>query len=417
MTAAVQPRQDARIALAVLIGALTFNAGLCFVNTNLARVSDTAVMGMELILISTALGLSLGRSAAPYLILAVFISYMAMLMAMRPLLDPKAVRDFLIPVAFYLFGRKYADLRIADKAALLSGLIVFVFGVFEFAALDVYLKYFNIIQYYVARGTVAPTELAGQTSSLFASGMRPDARALLPFLGPHRASSVFLEPVSTGNFGAIVYLWALCRPDMRRRWLTMATGIGAVILADARFGAYVCLAGTAVCFLSPRLPRAFWLALPFAMLASLAIYGFTSAQVDWENNIGGRLLWTARLITSLGTPAVWGVSPDKPFLSDSGYAYSLNQIGLAGLIGFWGLFIFAPENSARAWRFKACVATYICLLLLISDSVYSIKTAALLWFMLGSSDGAPAPIRRGADRRPAEQQAPVPARARYAAAL
>ncbi len=391
-----------KLALPILIGALTFNAGLCFVNTSIAGINDTAVMGMELLLISTALFLSLGSRAAHYLILAVFISYAALLMAMRPLLDPKAVRDFLIPLAFYWLGRKCADPRIADRAALISGLIVIVFGVFEFAALDVYVKYFNILRYYVARGTVPPSELNGQTSALFASGVRPDARQILPFLGPHRASSVFLEPVSTGNFGAILYFWALNRPGTRFRWLTMAAGAGSIVLADARFGLYVCLAGTAVYFIARMTPRAFWLALPFAILSMLAIYGFTSAQVDWTNDIGGRMLWTARLITSLSTEAVWGLSPEKPFLSDSGYAYSLNQIGLIGLIGFWSLFIFAPENTKAAWRFKACVATYICLLLLISDSVYSIKTAALLWFMLGSSDAAPEPsaIPQGVRNQP-----------------
>jgi len=47
-----------------------------------------------------------------------------------------------------------------------------------------------------------------------------------------------------------------------------------------------------------------------------------------------------------------------------------------------------------------CVATYICLLMIVSDSVYSIKTAALLWFMTGTSDAdagaaaAPRPTAR-----------------------
>jgi putative polymerase len=378
----------APLALALLVGALTFNTALCFVNTNVMGINDTMVMGSEVLLVATALYLGLGRGAAPYVVLAVFISYAAMLMAMRPLIDPKAVRDFLIPIAFYLLGRSCRDPRLADRAALISGLIVVVFGLFEFLALDIYVKYFNIIKYYVARGTVAPSDVKADTGALFASGMRPDARTLLPFLGPHRASSVFLEPISTGNFGAIIYIWCLNRKEMSKRWLTMATGIGAIILSDSRFGANVCIVATIAWFFAPRTPRFVWLAAPFFVMAGLAIYGFTSAEVSWQNNFGGRLLWTARLLTSLSPSAVWGLSPDKPFLSDSGYAYSLNQIGLIGTIGFWSLFIFTPERSPRAWRFKVCVATYICLLMLVSDSVYSIKTAALLWFMTGTSDNA-----------------------------
>jgi len=389
LAGAEAPAPPAPLTLALLVGALTFNTALCFVNTNVMGINDTMVMGSEVLLVTTALYLGLGRSAAPYVVLAVFISYAAMLMAMRPLLDPKAVRDFLIPIAFYMLGRSSRDPRLADRAALICGLIVVVFGLFEFLALDFYVKYFNIIKYYVARGTVAPSDVKPDTGALFASGIRPDSRTLLPFLGPHRASSVFLEPISTGNFGAIIYIWCLNRKEMSKRWLTMATGIGAIILSDSRFGANVCIVATIAWFFAPRTPRFVWLAAPFFVLVGLAIYGFTSAEVNWQNNFGGRLLWTARLLTSLSPSAVWGLSPDKPFLSDSGYAYSLNQIGLIGVIGFWSLFIFTPESTPRAWRFKVSVAAYICLLMLVSDSVYSIKTAALLWFMTGTSDAAP----------------------------
>jgi putative polymerase len=401
LAGAEAPAPPAPLTLALLVGALTFNTALCFVNTNVMGINDTMVMGSEVLLVTTALYLGLGRSAAPYVVLAVFISYAAMLMAMRPLIDPKAVRDFLIPIAFYLLGRSCRDPRLADRAALTCGLIVVVFGLFEFLALDVYVKYFNIIKYYVARGTVAPSDVKPDTGALFASGIRPDSRTLLPFLGPHRASSVFLEPISTGNFGAIIYIWCLNRKEMSKRWLTMATGIGAIILSDSRFGANVCIVATIAWFFAPRTPRFVWLAAPFFVLVGLTIYGFTSAEVNWQNNFGGRLLWTARLLTSLSPSAVWGLSPDKPFLSDSGYAYSLNQIGLIGVIGFWSLFIFTPERTPRAWRFKVSVAAYICLLMLVSDSVYSIKTAALLWFLMGTSDAAPDTAEAGIAAEPA----------------
>ncbi|SIR07285.1 MULTISPECIES: hypothetical protein [unclassified Bosea (in: a-proteobacteria)] len=389
--------------LLLLVGALTFNMALCFINTNVFGVNDVMVMGCEVVLVAIALYLGLGRKTGPYVVLAVFLSYAALLMALRPQLDPKAVRDFLIPIAFYLLGRTCNDIRIADRAALICGIIVIIFGIFEFAALDVYVKYFNIIKYYVARGTVAPSDVKPDTGALFQSGLRPDSRTLLPFLGPHRASSVFLEPISTGNFGAILYIWALARKGMRHRWLTMAAGAFAIILSDSRFGANVCIIATFAWLVAPLTPRFVWLAAPFAVMSGLAIYGFVSAEVNWQNNLGGRMLWAARLITSLSPEAVWGLSPEKPFLSDCGYAYSLNQIGLVGVIGFWSLFIFMPERSARAWRLRAAVATYICLLMLVSDSVYSIKTAALLWFMVGSSDGdqtQPADL--------AERQAPAP---------
>ncbi len=395
--AGVEQSAGRRLAVATLIATLTFNAVLCFVNTRVAQVSDTVVIGAEEILVVTALALGLGRDAKPYIVLGIFLSYAALLMALRPLLDLKAVRDFVIPIAFYLLGRRWGDPRMADRVALLGGLIVLIFGVFEATALDTYVDFFNIAKYYVARdsaatGVAVQTGSGPQTSALFTSGFRWDARTILPFLGPHRSSSVFLEPVSMGNFGAILYLWSLYRKDMTGRWLTMVIGLGAIVLADARFGLYVCILGTAAFAAAPRILPPWWFSLPFVIMSGFAIYGFTSPEVDWTNDFAGRMLWTARLITSLSDGAVWGLSVEKPFLADSGYAYSLNQIGLVGVFGLWALFIFMPLQSEGAWRFKCCAATYICLLLVISGSVYSIKTAALLWFMLGSSDGFEAPV-------------------------
>lgn len=390
-------RVHARLTPAILLAALTFNAALCFVNTVVLPVSDVMVMGSELLLVATALALALDRRIEPYLVLGLFVSYACLLMALRPGLDPKTVRDFLIPVTFYALGRRRPDLGIADGAAFWSGLVVLAFGLFEYLAFDTFQAFFNIIKYYVARGSVAPAELANQAgSTLFVSGVRPDARNILPFLGPHRVSSVFLEPVSTGNFGAILYMWALVRRDMRRRWATMALAAAAIVLSDARFGLYVCVAATLVLPVARVVPRVVWFALPFAIMTALAIYGFESAEMRWQNDIGGRLLWTARLLTSLTPAAVMGMSPEKPFLADSGYATVLNEVGLVGFVAFWALFIFVPAANPEGQRLRTAVAIYLCLLLVISDSVFSIKTAALLWYMLGAlarpPDLSPVPL-------------------------
>lgn len=385
--------------MAVLIGTLVFNAVLCFINTKLAPVADTSVMGAEVVLIAIALALSLGRDVAPYLVLGVFLSYAALLMAMRPLYDPKSVRDFLIPITFFLLGRRWSDPRMADRVALIGGLIVLVFGLFEAFALDTYVQYFNIAKYYVARESTPAVQAIqaganGQYSALFESGFRYDARTILPILGPHRSSSIFLEPVSMGNFGAILYLWSLCRREMKGRWLAMAIGLGAIVLADARFGLYVCALGTLAWAAAPRILSPWLFALPFMIMAGFSIYGLVSPELDWTNDFAGRMLWAARLITSLSDKAVWGLSSEKPFLADSGYAYSLNQIGLVGMAGLWALFVFVPDRNGGTSRFRCCAVTYICLLLVISGSVYSIKTAGLLWFMLGSGDGFRLAARR-----------------------
>ena len=52
----------------------------------------------------------------------------------------------------------------------------------------------------------------------------------------------------------------------------------------------------------------------------------------------------------------------------------------------WTAYMFAPIEDQRAIQFKALAATYIALLMTISNSFYSIKLAALFWVAAGAAD-------------------------------
>lgn len=384
-------------ALCALMGALLFNAGLCFLNTMGLPVTGGTVAGAEACIVMLALAFALDARAGPWLVIAVLAAYAILLLVLRGSTDPKMIRDLLIPVAFYNLGLRAPDIRDADRAALAAGLIVVAMGLFEYAALPLYEQFFNIVRYYIARGSMSAAEINGLTGSLFVSGVRPDARTILPFLGPHRVSSVFLEPVSAGNFGAILFAWGLYRPGMRGRGWLFACAALTIILADARFGAVVCVAIAAALLAAHRLPRLLWFALPCAILLALAVCGFESTASDRSNNFVGRLLVAAEIVTALPLEGVLGISAEKVFVSDAGYAYVLLQIGLVGGLAAWLLFVLMPAGNADAWRLRCAVAAYICLLLVISDSPFSIKTAALLWFLLGAADGARADPAADAD--------------------
>jgi putative polymerase len=72
------------------------------------------------------------------------------------------------------------------------------------------------------------------------------------------------------------------------------------------------------------------------------------------------------------------------YSGDSGYGYILVKVGLVGLIAIWALFVYAPTFDRDAWRFKVFIAFYAVALLSISTSLFTIKTAALLWFLYGT---------------------------------
>ncbi|RYC25773.1 UDP-phosphate alpha N-acetylglucosaminyltransferase [Ciceribacter ferrooxidans] len=374
------------IAVFTVMGGLTFNLFLCLVNTRVTGIRDSHVMLFEMLLIGSAFLAAFTRKLDIYLVLALYVSYMVLLFALRGAVDLKALRDILIPIAFYFMGTRVQDLRLADRLVTASIAVVVVFGLFEYLLTDLYLDFFNVLGYFIARGTVTPEEAFGATRGLFISGMRPEPRSLFSFLGQHRVSSVFLEPVSAGNFGAIVFAWALFRADMRYRFVVMAGAILTVILADARFGFFTCVLMTLMTPFYRIVPKTIWLALPFLMLAVIAVYGLATGTEGGANDVGGRLKVTAGILTHLDLPVVLGIAVTDQFTADSGLAYTLTKFGLFGFIALWALMVMAPIRDAKAWSFHSMVIIYLLLLMVISNSLYSIKTAALLWFILGTAD-------------------------------
>ncbi|HCL64773.1 MAG TPA: UDP-phosphate alpha N-acetylglucosaminyltransferase [Rhizobium sp.] len=375
-----------QLATIAVMGGLTFNLFLCFVNTRVMGISDSHVMLFEMLIIGCAFLVALSRRIDLYLILALYVSYMILLFAFRGATDLKALRDILIPIAFYLMGTRIRDIRLADKLVALSIAVVLFFGLFEYLLTDLYLDFFNVLGYFIARGTILPEETFGATRGLFISGVRPEPRTLLTFLGQHRVSSVFLEPVSAGNFGAIVFAWALFRSDMRFRFSVMAAAMAVTIMADARFGFFTCILMTLMMPFYRLVPKTLWLPLPFLMLAAIAIYGLTTGTEGGANDLAGRFKVTAGILTQFDLPVVLGIAVTDQFTADSGYAYTLTKFGIFGFMAFWTALVFAPLRDARAWPFHSMVLIYLLLLMMISNSFFSIKTAALLWFILGTSD-------------------------------
>lgn len=374
------------IASFAVIGGLLLNLFLCFVNTRIMPVSDTHVMLGEMTMLGSAFLLAVDRRPGLYLTLLLFISYMLLIFALRGALDLKALRDVFIPVGFYFMGRRVARVGLADRLVIACGLLVLVVALYEYLALESYLDYFNVLGYYIARGTVTLQESFGQTRGLFISGLRPEPRTLLPFLGQHRVSSVFLEPVSAGNFGVILFAWALFRPAMPWRLIVVAMALTGIVLADARFGFFTCVVIALLLPVYRFVPKTVWLVAPFILLAVIAAYGLIVGAEGGANDVSGRLKVTAAILNHLDLQVVLGSKTTDQFTADSGISYTLTNFGLFGFAGLWAAFVLSPMKDAKAWAFRGMMVVYLLLLMLISNSFYSIKTAALMWFLIGTAD-------------------------------
>ncbi len=385
------------LAAVVVLAAVLFNLVLCFINTTLFGVGVNVVIAAEIALISMALGLIWYRGYILYTILLLLTAYFFAVMLIRSEFDPKIARDLLIPIVFFFLGSYLGSFRSADW--LVTFLIFLALGValFEWLALDTYLHYFDVIDYYLARGTERADTAAGlfihgtdTTAGLFINGTRFGERTLLPFLGEHRVSGIFLEPVSVGNFGAIAFAWVLLR-DRPRIWVFVAKMLAIatiLVLADARFGFYLCILTVVIYLAAPFIRPAMLFLIPFLAIIALVTYAGAHVQETWDNTIAGRFLSAGVSLKTLDPWQALGLRISDFFASgyagNSGYGYVLVKVGLVGLAAIWALFVYAPVLDRDAWRFKTFIAFYVVFLLTISASLFSIKTAAPLWFLYGT---------------------------------
>jgi putative polymerase len=376
-----------RVAECIILSTVLFNFALCFVNTTIFGVTANTVIAVEVGLIGLAFALTWDRSRMEYAILLLVGAYLAAVMALRSDFNPQFGRDILIPIVFFFLGKYFGTTRIADQVVTVISVTALAVGLFEWFALDTYLRFFDVIHYYLARGSVTGTDTE-IVPGLYISGTRADARTLFPVLGDHRASGLFLEPVSVGNFGAIAFAWVLLR-DRTRLWpFVVKTAVIAamLVLGDSRFGFYLCFATMIVYLAAPWMRPTMLFVAPFlAILALLTYAAFSTLDVaSIDNDFSGRLLFAGDLLHSLNAWQIFGLQTTDAVMEDAGYAYTLVNMGVLGVAAIWALFAYAPVPDRGAWRFKTFVALYVVALLMISTSLFTIKTAALLWFLYGT---------------------------------
>jgi putative polymerase len=383
-----------------VIGTIIFNAALCFINTQIAPIQNSHVVGSEAVLITIAL-LACYKTIEPrdVLIIGAIILYTLVLAYIRSGVSPeegfniKVTRDFLIPLTFIVLGRSQS-IKVADMVVCVATGVILVFALFEFLAFDSYLQVFGVTEYYVARGTLDASDPSLQyAGGLMVSGIRPaeQGRALLPFLGDHRVSSLFLEPIGLGNFGCLVALWAAARSKMERRlhfWL-LAAGIVLIVLSDTRSSAAFLSIGLLILFVPPRITTPAIMAIPFILILGLLLTVAHEGNRDYVPMVEGlslqeRLLYSGRVLLDFDLLNWLGMRTSRAQTFDAGYAYVISNVGLFGFAVFWFWFMSLRGHTRWFYAFRNASAVYFAVLFCISTSQFTIKTAGLLWFLMGA---------------------------------
>jgi putative polymerase len=373
-------------AAGLVLSATLYAMVLCWLFSRGAPISVTVYTVTDGAVVVAALALALvcapKMTALP--VLAISLNFL-LIAVLAQNADLKGVRDVLAIVAFLGLGFAAGDLAIARYTFFATSILVLGFGLFELIAPKPYADTFNVLRFYIMRGLVNPNVRDWADNSLFVSSMRGDARNLFPMFGPHRVSSIFLEPVSMGNFGAIALAWGLSLP--RRNFATAATalivGVVSIILADARFAALA-----AVVFVFARFIPTSWaryVLAPAPFVAVGLLLWCAGAFSHYGDNLTSRLASSGGVLAALSPAELFGFSHTVTMTLDSGYGYALSAFGLPCCVALWFAFVLTPTRSHDAERFKLLIGCYICMLLCVSgSSLFALKTGALLWYIFGT---------------------------------
>lgn len=372
-----------------LMGSVMYQAVLCLVSTKLHPVTPALFAATELVIFAACIPLAMRRiPPGVVLVVAVIAANQCVLALMRGQVDFKAVRDIAIPILFLWAGMNFSNVRSADRMIAMIVAVVIAVGLFELLFLDTFTEYFNIYAYYVNLGRLTESADFVNESRLQLNGVRPDeiGRTILPMVfGSHRVSSVFLEPVSLGNFAVIIAAWGLSkgRDEARTGTLFFIAACVLIAMADSRYGLVAVALLVVMRFMLAGVEHALAYTFPFIALAGNLAIGALMPEASGDNFMG-RLAWSGKALLDFSAGLVAGWEQPMNTFGDMGYAYVISRFGLLACLFVWFCFCFLRMADERGVRYRAYLSLYLSLILCVSgQSLFALKTAGITWFLLG----------------------------------
>lgn len=382
----------------IMIATLAFNGVLAAINAHVTAVTNGEVIAAELLIFfcsTLLLALTLAPQDRPWLALMFLLIGIGLVVSLfRDELVAKNIRDVLSIPVFVMLGLRYSS----NPVSLFSKLqfIVVFFALLEIANPDLFSEIFDVRSYYINSRNFAAGDFWNSDSSLFVSATRPGER-FFSFVDIHRVSSIFLEPVSLGNYVCIIVILLICfwptLSLMMRAWLIVST-VFLLVACDGRFATVTSVLILICVPMASKLPsRAAIFYLPaIVTLGAIGVYAFHPDPLS--DDFGGRVAKTMALAGNLSFYDVLGMAEWSQISDnlDSGLTYLIvTQTALGGCFVWLFTTLVASDHVTdmelriRIRRATHAVALFIGLNLLVSYSLFSIKSAAFLWFLYGAA--------------------------------
>jgi putative polymerase len=374
----------------ILITAVCFNAILSIVSGHFVTLARTQVILAEVAVYAGALAIIVSRAdrrMLPWFLLTLFIVLMGLLVsAGSGELNAKYIRDVLVIPIFIMLGMTYRSNTFVRPFIILHT-IIFLVGVLEVFSPDTYGEIFKILDYYVNTRDFAANSFWNTESTLFVSATRPGAR-FFSFVDWHRASSIFLEPVSLGNYCVVAaILIVACWHDMSisTRSYFIASTLFLLIGSDGRLAAVsIVIVLFSVVILHNISSRWSVSYLPAILLLSTGYVGIFGNNEGYDNFVG-RVAGTIDALSKIDFFGLIGLNARAAEnAADFGIVYFILSQSLIGVIVIWlAVFLCARGRTSPSRIYVHAIAIFIPLNLMVSYSFFSIKVASLIWFFYG----------------------------------
>ncbi|HHW4680936.1 MAG TPA: polysaccharide biosynthesis protein GumE, partial [Xylella taiwanensis] len=376
----------------VLFAGVAYNFPLAVINAKIFAVRPVMTYVVELVIYAAcfSLGLfSLDRKRAVLVMSG--LGFLVALTLVRFLMsldfDPKFFRDALIAFAFLVLGAAYRGSLL--RLFMGMSIVVTLVASFELVMPDVYGDIANPKSYFVNSRGASTEGFWNEESSLYLSATRPNERNFFPGSNLPRASSVFIEPVTMGNY--IIFFAAIVLTFWR--WMSYSelvlsiAMIGFLIVAsDGRLATGTCILMVLLAPLLKRFDQRFGFLLFLSVLiSSWLLVQMSDIHAYNQDTILGRIFFSVYSLGHLPLDSWLGLDVQASYrYFDSGIAYFITSQSVIAVLVFLLAYSFLfnmPSHEGRMFKNIAIFA--FALSLLVSNSYFSIKTSALWWVTCG----------------------------------
>lgn len=376
------------------LAAVCYNGVLAFANARGFTVERAHVVVAEIAILSAAGVVILASGprpgdGAPAALLAFFILDALVVSMLNQTVFVDMARNGAIIAIFTMAGSRIGTAAV-NRSFMFAAIAVTAVLLVEMASSATYAAWFAPGDYFAQTRGLAKEEF--DELGLFANALGFDSRFAIVTIMDHRACSIFLEQVSLANFGIILAILLACNWDelsVPKKSFFAALAVLILITTNSRLALALTLLTPVACIIARWWNRFLsLLIMPATLVAALLVS--INSPATLTDDLPGRLNKTITALAGMDMDALDGLKALKAALfADSGYAYVIYASTILGMLALW-LFVslIASNNRPKLVRCSLLVNLYVfCSLTVSGNSVFSIKTAALLWLLVGHLRG------------------------------